>query len=537
MCGTYRWIKWIVVSMGLCSCALDSTLPFQAAQDGLPPAAPNISCADEPDHPDFQTGSGTTSSPYLICTPQQLLKLSEDSLYWQSHFELGNNIELSGQIWESIGFYDDNDSSTRIPFTGSFDGNNYKIQNLAVENTSLTTSTGMFAHTDGATIVNLVLENFDIRGHRKVGFVGTAFNTTLTDVSLTGTVQPPQGETASTFSACLFGYYEANNQDTVKVSNVNLDCDTYAHDVAATLFGWLQVQDGSSFELSNVQAQGDLIHTEGGNSNAGIGAYIRVVGSNNSLVLKNIEFSGDVTIDQGAGSWSGHGFGQMHFSGSSNNIEITEIQTSGNFSSVANFNHDGVLGGLVGNLTLALADSTVLFDKIAIQANITILNNSEPTNHSISGFIGRLGFNNVSNLDLDIRNSYGRGQIQTLNNNTLNGVGGFIGEIRLTGSDATLDFNVNSCYSAVDLILAGGGLTNSLGFVGTEQTIPNYTDNYFYSSNNLLGPGNSGESTSSAEVIYLDSTNILQSSQFVGPGWNFSTIWQANDGVTAPNLR
>ena len=105
---------------------------------------------------------------------------------------LTSNIDLSGysegEGWTPIGNYSSN-------FTGSFDGNGYKITGLTIDRSG-TNYIGLFGYTDKATIRNVALEDVNIKGKDSTGgLVGYAYISTITNSYATGEVT---GEGSST---------------------------------------------------------------------------------------------------------------------------------------------------------------------------------------------------------------------------------------------------------------------------------------------------------------------------------------------------
>lgn len=101
-----------------------------------------------------------------ISSVEQLKKLDEylGDKYSLYTFELKNNLDLSGEAWEPIGY--DNENS----FRATFDGKGFTISNMTIkgaDGTSFEKSVpynyaGLFGYTYGATIKNLKLSDFDI---------------------------------------------------------------------------------------------------------------------------------------------------------------------------------------------------------------------------------------------------------------------------------------------------------------------------------------------------------------------------------------
>lgn len=110
----------------------------------------------------FAGGDGTAGNPFQIATSEQLVALSSNgSGYWDNHFVLLNDIDMTGQYMKPIG-------SRFHEFCGSFNGNGFTINNLVI-NRPTESYVGLFGHTYRAEISNLGMENVDITGKSSVG--------------------------------------------------------------------------------------------------------------------------------------------------------------------------------------------------------------------------------------------------------------------------------------------------------------------------------------------------------------------------------
>ncbi|TNJ43148.1 T9SS type A sorting domain-containing protein [Tamlana fucoidanivorans] len=108
-------------------------------------------------------GSGTSEDPYLIETSDQLVTLSNTSSHWGKHFELIQDIDMSGKTYSPVG-------TASNPFTGSFNGLKHSISNLTITAPSdELDGTGMFGVVSGQ-IQNLGIVN--VYGN----YTGTAFS-------------------------------------------------------------------------------------------------------------------------------------------------------------------------------------------------------------------------------------------------------------------------------------------------------------------------------------------------------------------------
>jgi len=135
------------------------------------------------------SGEGTEQSPYVITNIYELQAINQGLT---CSFKLSNNIDASetkewndGKGFEPIGGGTDE-------FTGSFDGNNYSINNLHI-NRPERHNTGLFGVLDSdALVMNLILENSKISGNFAVGSIvghnscGNIIDSEVNDVVISG---------------------------------------------------------------------------------------------------------------------------------------------------------------------------------------------------------------------------------------------------------------------------------------------------------------------------------------------------------------
>lgn len=149
-------------------------------------------------------GDGSAANPYLISTAADLQLLStraSDAAYADKHYRQVANIDMTGVAIAPIGSYVDNTdytaetpvpNITTQPFKGVYDGGNYTISGITIDNTA-TVACGLFGYTEGATLKNITIKDSQITSsHIHVGaLVGVAFNTTFeainVDASVNGT--------------------------------------------------------------------------------------------------------------------------------------------------------------------------------------------------------------------------------------------------------------------------------------------------------------------------------------------------------------
>jgi hypothetical protein len=94
----------------------------------------------------------------------------------------------NANMWDNFNETAIDFTSGITPFTGSFDGNGFKITGLNINNATAICA-GLFGITRNATITNVALENVNIIGGSHVGgIVGFALKSTITNSYTTGSV-------------------------------------------------------------------------------------------------------------------------------------------------------------------------------------------------------------------------------------------------------------------------------------------------------------------------------------------------------------
>lgn len=193
----------------------EGNLPVLASLDGQNPTLPEHISGK------FFDGEGSMAEPYLIKTPENLLKLAElvngrrdDFNNKDIYYKLANHIDLSeygkgkefnnGKGWIPIGYdgkkdvgYDD----TNYQFKGNFDGNGKTITGLYINNpydsdndqsyayTGLFGRVSMSSMIDHFSVKNLKLEDVDITGGSNTGGLAGQIGGEVSGILVTGTVE------------------------------------------------------------------------------------------------------------------------------------------------------------------------------------------------------------------------------------------------------------------------------------------------------------------------------------------------------------
>jgi uncharacterized repeat protein (TIGR02543 family) len=136
------------------------------------------------------SGNGTSSSPYLIGTADQLNQIRSAYLNKNLYFKLTKNIDLGTSSykdnWSPIG------DKSNTPFRGNFDGNGFVITGLTID--KMSSNLGLFGFTSNeSSITNLMLEDVNVTGMNNVGGLVGANRGKISNSSVTGQVYGDEG--------------------------------------------------------------------------------------------------------------------------------------------------------------------------------------------------------------------------------------------------------------------------------------------------------------------------------------------------------
>ncbi len=187
--------------------AIWSFVPASTGYSGL---NYDVTDANFTGHYNYGGGSGTSGSPYLIATPQEMNAVGAHPEDWDKHFKLIADIDLSSYTGTEF-----NIIGTFIPpafFTGTFDGNDHKISNFSYTTTGQN-CIGLFGAVGGpdteAEIKNLTLvdPNVDVGSGGDAGaLVGFWFKVgTLSDCAVIGGSVKGNGGVAGLLGSNFYG--------------------------------------------------------------------------------------------------------------------------------------------------------------------------------------------------------------------------------------------------------------------------------------------------------------------------------------------
>ena len=134
------------------------------------------------------SGSGTSSSPYLITSAQELAGLAymvnnSETNYSDTYFRQTQDIDLSAHYWTPIG------NATRR-FQGNFNGDYYNISGVYINN-GAGTYVGLFGYIENANISNFSITSGSVLGRNYVGGIAgystsSSIQNCISDISVEG---------------------------------------------------------------------------------------------------------------------------------------------------------------------------------------------------------------------------------------------------------------------------------------------------------------------------------------------------------------
>jgi len=175
-------------------------------------------------------GDGTAEHPYQISTAEQLASIGSNADLLGKAFILVNDINMSGYTFDNSPIAPDTDQSDNgsmgeNKFSGSFNGNGYRIRNLTISRSGSGFNIGLVGLTTSAPweIKNLALRNVSINvGNTSdsVGaLVGRAYGGTISSCYATGSIS---GGSTCKYMGGLVGFASAAN-----ISNCYNECSVH----------------------------------------------------------------------------------------------------------------------------------------------------------------------------------------------------------------------------------------------------------------------------------------------------------------------
>ena len=374
---------------------------------------------------------------YFIIRDGYDLQMMQEFL--SGNFELANNIygnNLNGNNtgsfanWNAAAGFVPVGNSSNLFFKGNFNGNGYTINNLYINNPTLT-YTGLFGYIGAtANISNIGMVNISVTGQNDVGgLVGWNLGLVANSYS-TGNITAGNNN-------CIGGLVGFNDSGSIvanSYSTVNVTAGN-----SSNYIGGLVGENYNYGTIQNSYSTGTV--TTSGNSTV-FGAYIGGLVGQNFGSIQNSYSTGNVI----AGDYSRYIGGLV--GGNNPSGTIKNSYCTGNVDA----GYCAYIGGLVGSNGGTIQDS---YSAGNVTAEYTAGHNSS----SIGGLVGSNGGT--------IQNSYSAGNVYA--NTSANSVG------PLLGSNSHI---FNNCWYSGTATNYGNGGVNTIG-MGQEVAVTNLQDQHF----------------------------------------------------------
>ncbi len=288
--------------------------------------------------------SGGSKTPYGLADIYGLQGINSSAALRAESFVLDANIDASSTAnWNSgAGFIPIGETNTSY-FSGSLNGQNHKISDLFINNSSVTTyGVGLFSAVSNATIQNIGLENVNIsssNGHvgALVGFVNwnTGYGAIINNTYSTGNVS--QSGSAGVAGG-LIGYFGSGTvSNSYSTANVTSSVNTTSAGTGGLIGNFAFGGGASEATLSGSFSTGRVI---GGGTSAG-GLIGRLSESNTGAPTVTDSYS--LSSVSGSGIVSG-------FIGLVDEYNISRTSSVSNSYSAGRVSGSGTLGGFIGQV-------------------------------------------------------------------------------------------------------------------------------------------------------------------------------------------
>jgi hypothetical protein len=425
------------------------------------------------------TGVGSELDPYLVETYAHLQAMN-DNLGW--YYKQVATIDGDGETaFVTIG-------TSSTPFTGQFDGNGYKIQNVIV-NTSGSGNRGFIGYANGATVLNTVLEDWTVGGSfdQNIGvMVGFAKNSTFTDCFTSGVTYTGTGLDCGGFC----GEADGNVTFTRCGTTATVDIGNTASDQLGGFIGAAQdnVDFIDCYARGAVGAFGQVVNTTGRGGFVGWSTDSSSVSFTRCYAAGAVPQKGNSGYEQRSGRRTKQGFIGM-------SIDYLQTYTDCYWDSEATLSNVAGPGRPEVQKTGMTGDPTSGTYTIHFDGKSTVIQWND-TWSSIT-----------SKLEAD----HGVGEILTYN-------------VTYPSQD---NFDDNS---DLELIFQGS-------LEGTDVAMISFTDN-------LVGGTIGSPSEYRTAIASLDATDGMNAqttaemkTQSTFTNWDFTNVWVMTEGSTYPMLR
>ncbi len=371
---------------------------------------------------EYMTGENPDPDTTVITEAQQLVELSNatgEAL--TKSYKMGADIDLTGIDFNGIG-------NASEPFSGSFDGNGFKISNMTIKKDASSEGVGLFNYIMGAAVKNVKLENADVTGGSMVG----------------GIAGWAVARVSSENMAESIGNLIGNCHVSGKVKSLATGSKgAYAGGLVGDNDGETDSKTGFSVYSSIDKCSADVsVEAEG--------AYAGGLVGGNFGNITDSYATGDVSGQIGAGGFAGTNTGSIYSSHSEGSVSGTgstggfagttsgEIRNSYSLGTVNSLSAGDKIGGFIGNGSGMVKD--------CMSAGVV----SRSTGDSYVGGFAGFYTGKLAGLAKDIQLSGCYGNCTTAQNETVSAIGNMtsstieaekkvLSEMQLTDNTAVAD--------------------------------------------------------------------------------------------------
>lgn len=415
-------------------------------------------------------GTGTQADPFIITTAEELQNINNNV---SAHYKLGANIDLADMDFTPIGNADSG------AFSGSFDGNGYKISNLNVFSGKYA---GLFGSNEGI-IKNVILEDIYVYGTRYIGGVvgqNTEYGTLENCSVLSGLVETEGGLYDSNIGGIcginegrFVGSFSNNAEIAANVSDVYV----YAGGICGSWNTETTTEITNCFNTGNVSALSSCLSSSKSYSGGLVGNAYSVITTTNCYNTGSVSSaaycSADYSYSPSSSSYSG---GLLAYGSAT----INNSYNTGNVLSSSNsyYSRSSFSGGLVGSTTTAYISNSYNTGDVTTATNTS-------TNYSYSYIGGLVAFADTVN----IISSYNTGNVYSnVIERSRSCSGGLVGYI-YTAAYIRSSYNSGCAFSKCIY------LSNSGGLVGYGYGTVDISDSY--NTGNISATSTASTSSSS----------------------------------------
>jgi len=200
----------------------------------------------------FLLASGTAfAAPVEIRTTDDLMKIDDSAANLSLDYILMNDIDFTGRTFMPIG-------NSSHPFTGTFNGNNYTISNIAFSDEEMY-YVGLFGHASNAEFNDILLKNVSMSGMDPVGgLLGYGQYVSIKGCSIENREYCPRIHGKSSVGGLAGVLYHSSVSNSYAATNVTSELSGLSTHVGGLVGKMYNSSVSESYATGNVEGTGGL---------------------------------------------------------------------------------------------------------------------------------------------------------------------------------------------------------------------------------------------------------------------------------------